>query len=578
MAGNNFCSQFVICYFQEDEHGLKGEDILAFRLSTLSFKTLSQKQSFLLGFAALFLVTATLGLWAAYNQQTAFLRFGLLGIGVLAVVVAGMLDRQQRMRIAPSATWGVSLLVGVVAVYYLAAREGAHDAFGGITGSTLAILLPFPLANLLRTFRSKQWYWVVLCALLSVMGGVALLVTRERGAVLSLLAGGSVALLFWLLAEQNVQATTVRAVRWFVWLLGLLGLVGYGAFVTMPSVATQVGEMAHLHPDSDILGRRELWNNALALIGDYPFSGSGLSSVPMTLASYVYISHVANQPHVHNLFLQAGAEQGWLGLLAMTGMILLAVAISMETLPAHTRELQELRLAAIASTISLLVYGLLDAELYAYATVPLTFVPIAFTLLVRSSTRRHPRNVNRQNNAIGPMVWMGIGVALLVLGIWLNGGKLRSALFVNLATVAQSRAELSVYHYQTWGVQDRLRRKPGGVNLDATERYLQIALVIDSQNESALRRSGQIALAQGDYAKAEERLQAAFQLAPEHRANRQLLGEVLAVRGQIDEAAQLWQSVSFLDSQLEGRAWWYEQLQELQAAKNIHLAMAEIAK
>lgn len=539
---------------------------------------MSQKSSFLLGFAALFLATAILGLWAAYDQKAAFLRFGLLGAGVIAVVVAGTLDRQQRMQLAPTAAWAASLLVGAVTLYYLATRQGRHDAFGGITGSTLAILLPFPLANLLRDLRNRQWSWLLLSALFTIAGGVGLLATRERGAVLSLAVGGAVGLFFWLLVEQDVPIATMRLLRWLLWSLGLLALVGYGLFVTMPSVAAQVGTMLHLHPESDIFGRRELWNNALALMDDYPFTGSGLSSVPMTLASYVYISHVANQPHVHNLFLQIGAEQGWLGLLAMAGMLVLAVMLAMEALPAHNRDLQELRLATIASTITLLVYGLLDAELYAYSTVPLTFVPIAFALLVRSSPRHHSHRERRQRNELRHMTWAGIGLALLAIGIWLNGAKLRSALFANLAAIDQSKAELSVYNYQTWGIQDRLRRKPDGVNLDATERYLQIALVIDPQNESALRRSGQIALAQSDYDKAEQRLRSAYRVAPEHRANRQLLGEVLAVRGQIDEAAQLWQSVSFLDSQLEGRAWWYEQLQDLQAAENIHLTMAKIAQ
>ncbi|MFN8445506.1 MAG: O-antigen ligase family protein [Caldilineaceae bacterium] len=539
---------------------------------------MSQKSSFLLGFAALFLATAILGLWAAYDQKVAFLRFAFLAIGGIAVVVAGTLGRQQRMQFAPYAAWGGSLLAGAVAVYYLATRQGGHDAFGGITGSALAILLPFPLANLLRTLRNKQWPWVLLSVLLVLVGGVGLFATRERGAMLSLLAGGAMALLFWLLVEQNVQASSVRLIRWLIWSLGLLALIGYGLFVIMPSVASQVGAMLHLHPDSDILGRRELWNNAIALMSDYPFTGSGLGSVPMALASYVYISHVANQPHVHNLLLQVGTEQGWLGALAMAGMLVLAVMVAMEALPAHTRDLQELRLASIASTITLFVYGLLDAELYAYSTVPLTFAPIAFALLVRSSPRHQSRRERKERNELRYMTWAGIGLALIAVGIWLNGAKLRSALFANLAAIDQSKAELSVYNYQIWGVQDRLRRKPDGVNLDATERYFQIALVIDAQNESALRRSGQIALAQGDYDKAGQMLQSAYQLAPEHRANRQLLGEALAVRGQIDEAAQLWQSVSFLDSQLEGRAWWYEQLQELQAAKNIHLAMAKIAK
>src|SRR5690606_11915282 len=87
-----------------------------------------------------------------------------------------------------------------------------------------------------------------------------------------------------------------------------------------------------------------------------------------------------------------------------------------------------------------------------------------------------------------------------------------------------------------------------------------IALTQDADNVSAHRRLGQIALAQGDYALAQQHLLAAHAVAPHDRATQQLLGEIYALTGKRPEAVRLWQRIDVSHGQLDVRLTWYASL------------------
>jgi len=121
-----------------------------------------------------------------------------------------------------------------------------------------------------------------------------------------------------------------------------------------------------------------------------------------------------------------------------------------------------------------------------------------------------------------------------------------------------------------------LRQIEGGVDLNEAERYLRVALVFNPQNETSLRRFGQIALARGQFEKAESLLNDALRVAPNRRATRQMLGELLAIRGETEQAVAMWQSVRLLDGQIDGRIWWYEQMGNKKAVDNIRLVQSQL--
>ena len=133
----------------------------------------------------------------------------------------------------------------------------------------------------------------------------------------------------------------------------------------------------------------------------------------------------------------------------------------------------------------------------------------------------------------------------------LPGG--RAALEANLGAVAQTRAELSVYAWPAWPIQDELRRSPEIDLAPAIARY-QAALARTPRNAAANRRLGQIELSRGQYDAARAHLEAAYATAPQSRATRQMLAESYAIAGDVERAAELLRTVDTDNGQIDARA------------------------
>jgi tetratricopeptide (TPR) repeat protein len=141
----------------------------------------------------------------------------------------------------------------------------------------------------------------------------------------------------------------------------------------------------------------------------------------------------------------------------------------------------------------------------------------------------------------------------------------------NLGAVAQARAELSVYAWPQYPVQDAVRLDPA-VDLAPAIAHYQRALELNPNNATAHRRLGQILLSRGDYEAATEHLMQAYAAAPGQRATRQLLGEALAVSGRVEDAAVVWATVHADEEKFRGRRWWYESQGKDQEARWIGAA------
>jgi tetratricopeptide (TPR) repeat protein len=285
----------------------------------------------------------------------------------------------------------------------------------------------------------------------------------------------------------------------------------------------------------------------------------------MVHASYVMLIHVGFIAQMHNLFLELAVQQGIPGMMALIGLIILA-ALALRSRLIHQGP-SPLLYAAIISLTALTVHGMFDAAVYASHMVPLALLPIGFALGLA------PRQEKKRTVHARKTTWGLAG--LLALGLlWLLTPTARSAFLSNLGAVEQTRAELSVYSWPEWGIQDEVRRSPD-VNLAPAIAYYQAALALNPDNVSANRRLGQIQLSLGQYAEAHEHLQRAYDEAAWQQANRFLLGESEAVSGNIDQAAALWRTVSgklwwdqdWIGPQLfRKRQWWYEHIGEKQKA------------
>jgi tetratricopeptide (TPR) repeat protein len=546
----------------------------------------------------LFLVSAALGAWLAFDPPAASAKFWQI-VGGLALFdslvfapeeatifgrrfspVRGLLlllpaliaayfllgaDWSTAMGKAPRldpamrwfAWWQAAFMAGAWLPQSIAAAATTHALHPNVAGGLIAALIPLQIAAASQTARdfappaARAAAWLLVA--LSFLG---LLMTASRGAWIALASVGAV----WLLWRLRGRRWSRRA--WLV-LAGLLGL----AMATGAALVWTWGPL--VSPG----GRVELLHNSVELALDTPFTGIGLGKgiFQMAYSSYVLLLHVGHTIHSHVLPLNIWLEQGLLGLAAFV-WLLVAAARARYVSP-------EWRAAGLAALGVILIHGLVDDAFYGSRGVVLLFVPLA--VLAREELRFSreprtgkaaawlPRSKGPQVAALAPRTQLaGLTLAATAILILALLPPVRAAFQANLGAIAQTRAELSVYRWPDWPIQDAVRRSPSVDLGPAIARY-RAALALDPGNAAANRRLGQIELSLGEYESARTHLEAAYAATSDARATRQLLGEAYAISGDPGRAPALWRGIDLGQGQIALRVWWYEHTGEKEKARKL---------
>jgi tetratricopeptide (TPR) repeat protein len=528
----------------------------------------------------LFLLTAAGAAWLAYDQAAGWGKL-LPIVGGLAIYY-GIVQAPEKIYIAAGRhllRLCLLILPSAFAVYFLLTNDWTGEmgnpslldplrrwlgvwqpVFRGDRlnpngiGGIIAAYVPLQIAATGVGRRSLVPIWAIVPLLcLSALG---LLMSSSRGAWLALAIAAGGWALGSLSERQTLSGHTDRPVSPARDLWIIVPVVG-GLIIFLVLLATPVGVWLN-GMDGD---RISLWRNSLDLVSDYPFSGLGLASFEMPYSSYVFLLHVGFQTYgAHNLLLDVWLEQGLLGLLAL--LWLLAAALWPNQSASYWRQ------PALASLAVLLLHGLVDDVFYGGdgAGIFLLFVPFALLARPAEISGPTPRNTSELKQSSPRLIsFLGPALALLALAALLLLPSWRAALQANLGALAQTRAELSVYDWPEWPIQDELRRS-SEIDLAPALAHYQAALARNPANATANRRLGQIELSLGKYEAARKHLEAAYVIAPDQRATRQLLGESYAVAGEVERAAALWQTVNTRQGQLQLRHWWYEHIGESQRA------------
>ena len=559
-----------------------------------------------------FSLSSVVAAWAAYDRRVALIRLALLCGGLAAALAIALLAGRWG---GPALGWagvGCGLLAAAIAAYFLLSydwraansadvtildRAGfwlqAHrptfplreDVNANVAGAALAVLIPLGWVGVAWAYAYRHRLLLAVASASVGLALVALALTSSRGAWLGLAAGLLAAgLVGWSLRDPAARsrpaallfaASALLSVGVFILAVGKPGTLG---------VAGQLDGLLAALGGASAVNRAALWRDMIGMVGDYRFTGSGLGSTMMVYSSYALLLHVGYITHAHNLFLQVAVEQGLVALAAFVALLAAAfwsllfasgagpgphnIAPVGRDAIARRQTASAARLAAMAALVALAVHGMADAGLYVSRLAPVVFLPISFALglgwlaagprATRASSRG-PRAASR----FAARGW-GVPIAAIVAGAALVIALLppvRAAFQENLGAVAQTRAELSVYSWPDWPIQDALRRAPGVDLAPAISRY-QAALALSPANAAANRRLGQIELSRGDYPAALAHLESAYLTGPGVIATRRLLGEAYAVAGDAERAAALWRTVDLSPSQVEGRIWWYDHLGE----------------
>ena len=561
--------------------------------------------------------------WAAYDGHAALMRLALLGGSHAMAQAHASVVRRGGTRALALAGMGCALLVGAIAAFFLLSHDwriGAtadltvldrvglwlqarrpalplytvygrgdpappvrEDVNANVAGAAIAILAPLGCIGVAWAYANGRRLLGAVAATSVGLALFALLLTSSRGAWVGL-AAGVLAATYLRWSERVPGARRPGAAVLFA--AGALLMLGvFVLAVVKPGTQGDVGPLDRLLAIGGTASRTVLWRDMLDLVADYRFTGSGLGSTMMVYSSYMLLIHVGYLTHAHNLFLQVAVEQGLIALAAFLALLIAAfgallspagfrayagrsTAAGAPGAAAQRHTVGAARLAAVAALVALVVHGMADAGLYASRLAPVVFLPFGFALglgwlaAAPSATEapsRGPRVAPR--SAAGG--W-GVPVAALAAGMALVVALLppvRAAFQENLGAVAQTRAELGVYVWPDWPIQDALRRD-AGVDLAPAIARFQAALALDPADAAANRRLGQIELSRGDYSSALAHLESAFRAAPGQSATRRLLGEAYAIAGDPERAAALWRTVDLNPSYLDGRIWWYDHLGE----------------
>jgi putative inorganic carbon (hco3(-)) transporter len=277
------------------------------------------------GTTALILFTAILLLssFAAYSPQRSYSSLYLFTNWVLVYfAMVLILNSPQRWLLALLAFLLFSFKMALHASRSWAGRGFTFDIDGvvgapgwfynsGELGIQMCILLPLSLAFILAyrhqwTRRVRFFMWLI--PISSVM---AILGSSSRGAVL----GGAAALLAFLGHSKHKIRTLV-----------VLGLLAAAAWWSMPPEFASRFDTAGA--DRTSTERLDRWRAGIDMIERHPVLGIGYDNWAIYYPPH-YKPGATSGELCHNIFIQAGAELGFSGLLALVGVVLACFYMTM---------------------------------------------------------------------------------------------------------------------------------------------------------------------------------------------------------------------------------------------------------
>ena len=237
----------------------------------------------------------------------------------------------------------IPYLVG--ALWY---SEGFHV---NIVGGALAVLVPVTAAYAVG--RSMRWWQRWLLGMLFVGESVALVLTQSRGALL----GFAAALLVVAIARDRRWTWAVL----FLVVVAAVGILVYGVQPTLELIMGGVGDSAVQSAE----GRLELFSRGLYMLQDFSFTGVGLGMFPRVLPILYPLFLVGpdtQMPHVHNIYLQAGIDHGFPGLIAFLAILVLLLVMGIETIRlSRGRRWEPLAIGLLGGLVAYLVHGFFDS-------------------------------------------------------------------------------------------------------------------------------------------------------------------------------------------------------------------------
>jgi len=526
----------------------------------------------------LFIISAAIATWIAFDRPTAALQFARILAG--CALFYAVIDSSQNVR-----HWIAALLVlaaVVLAIYWPIQHDfntqpakfepvtqlglwinshlpevdfsflTGHAIHPNVAAGTLLLAIPFGvyLSSVWRRAGRTVPAFLSFGATLIITGG--LLMTGSRGAWLGLVGASLIAGLVWIQRRWFFNPRD----RSFFWITASLGTI---TFIVYLMLTSSLGVLVNQIPDptGSLVSRTLLWRQGMSLIRDYPFTGGGLKTFWLVHPTYALLSNLRFLQHAHNSFLEVWIEQGILGALALLAGTLVVATWAWDAL--SRVEVRVCAWAGLFSLTAVALHGLFDVVFYIERTLPLIGLALGFAWYASSYSQIAVSThiVNRR------YVWIGgIILAVMLLSGYLFKPEILSAWNSNMGAIDQNHAELPFYapqQYDSLSI-DQIRLL---TDLSQAENEFNRALHYNNSNATALHRLTQVEMSRSEFSLALEHMAAAWDSGHRDDVTRLLYSDALVADGQPSPAADVVRNVPRAEGRLMYQAWYrYRQEQD----------------
>lgn len=564
---NLFCVSITIlllCFFPD----LGGVPLLIFCFPWAMYLAFNKKsplqQTPLDLFLLLFLVTAVVGMWAAYNTQGAWKILWLMLGAILffyalntksnaspqilvffvvcwAVIVSGYFLLTHNWVDVPASVTPLNH----IAAKWMDIRPTFHNKIDpNAAEGVMVILFPFLIVQCLWAIKKRKRAWVGFSIIAILFVLIGLLFATSRGAVLALLMG----LAFW--AMQGIknrvgQHFSRREMFFSLVLIGGLFLLAF-LFKWDDTRST----FNWILNSETVSSRVELGVNSLDLIEDYPFTGGGLGSFSGLYSHYILVIPYHFSAHSHNIFLDIAVQQGVGGLVALIGILGITAALLLmppQTTKYDYKELSLLKGALAASLIAFIIHSLIDDPIYASKGVIFLFFLSGVTVKWFGTGMKRLDYLHNKW-AYGLLGFVGL---LLLLSVAIYN-PFSAKWLANLGAVEMAKVELAAWPTNEWADGRSV------VYLNSVEEKFELALTYHPGNRTAYHRLGNIEMLRHQYDDAVSYLEKAYTLDPNHRGIGKSLGYSYGWANEVDSALAILIGFPEVKAELDAYVWWWE--------------------
>ena len=513
---------------------------------------------------AIFLATAWVGYWAAYDKSAAWIKVWLIVSAVLLYYALCAQPKENLIFLSIlSFCFALGLSLYSCLTYDFAGSSGRfamwwtnhrpHVDWPAIHPGNASGLV------LISTILAFDWLWttsrkfigsgtiVLQLFLMLGMGMVVFVFVLIHSHAIKVISLGAVGLfVLWKVSTLSGSNVRVRALFPVLVLSYLIVLIIY-AYLG-PASAVPGSTLS----DYGMNSRTELLRRGAYLLMDYPITGAGLASFPGLYSQYILVIPHFYFRNSYNLFLDVAIEQGVtagsiLIILYLSSVLLVSRAIANET----QNEMRLMRWLGLFALIVTITHGLFYDYLYNGSGTALLFYPVGMAM-IGVQTRKTP--VDRAFHLLDTVLNKQTVVPFIAITILLalNLNKIVPFWYANLGAVQMSRAELKDFPTGQWATFEIVPR------LKAAEVTLHSALQYDPDNETASYRLGLISMLRRDYETAAANLETAYEKAPNHRGIVKNLGYCYVWLGDMDKAQAMLDRIPEAQYEMGVYTWWWD--------------------